>query len=57
MGRNWARRASKIAKRRKWGQSNKAVSNREPKKIIRQRRQKSKEEAIWDLHEGDIYEQ
>ena len=56
MGRNWQRRESKVEKRRKWRESNKAVSYKEPKRITKQRRHKSKEDLIWETHEGEVYE-
>ena len=54
MGRDWQRRAAKVEKRRRWRQSNKAVSQKEKRGGVKQKRQKTKEEIIWEFHEGDL---
>ena len=54
MGRDWERRASKVEKRRAWKRSNKVMNEKEKRR--KQRRQKTKEDIIWEFHEGDVYE-
>lgn len=54
MGRDWERRANKIEKRRAWKRSNKVMNEKEKRR--KQRRQKTKEDMIWEFHEGDVYE-
>ena len=54
MGRDWERRATKVEKRRAWKRSNKVMNEKEKRR--KQRRQKTKEDIIWEFHEGDVYE-